>query len=48
MILVGERLGQENCLEFAASLDSIENYRLLGDHVSEKGKEKTSPERVKK
>lgn len=46
VILVVERLRQEDCLEFADSLDPIVNYRLFGDSVSKKGKEKkkTSPE----
>lgn len=39
VILVVGRLRQENCLEFAASLGSIVNHRLLGDNVSKKGKE---------
>lgn len=40
VILVVERLRQEDCLEFADSLDPIVNYRLFGDSVSKKGKEK--------
>lgn len=38
--MVVGRLRQEDCLEFAASLDPIVNYRLFGDSVSKKGKEK--------
>lgn len=38
--MVVGRLRQEDCLELAACLVPVANYRLLGDSVSKKGKEK--------